>query len=507
MTATLTLVDVPIKKLIEHAVNVRNGSSQGFDDKSLDELANSILANGLLQPLKVHGNDDGKGVYQVIAGHRRLRAMQLLVERKDWKANVTVPCVVGDNADDGDATVQMLVENLQRVDISPMDEARGYRSLVDEHGYTQRELAEKVGKASGHITKRLALLTIDARFEAFIDKGTVTLEQAYEVSQLDDKQQKALLKKLLDQPSMAASSFEYAVNAATQTKKAKAAKATFDKALEKAMIETVDKLPEPRSDWIQIGSYDKSSLDDYKPAKSHVVVKSTNSWDPNRITVYRKKTKADIAKAQKQQEAADKAWAERAAERVEHMDPHQRWAHAEHEKTQTYREQLHAFGEQVDAALGNYILELAPKDAGKLAMAIVASLGFDQPRTSATRLGVSPITTNEDGSERDSWQFDYEGPLREWVGNDTAKLVKCWLAGAVKVSKVMDLGEFEPFRVLLTEAGVVTPERPVPEPEPWLNTETGEWSTEPHPEGEDQADDDYDEIEEIEIEVDTQYED
>lgn len=510
MTATLELLEIPVKKLIEHDSNVRNGSSQGFDDKSIDELADSILANGLLQPLKVHGNDDGKGIYQVIAGHRRLRACVRLIERKDWKANATIPCVVGDNADEGEATVQMLVENLQRVDISPLDEARGYRKLVDDHGYTQRQLAEQVGKASGHVTKRLALLTLDARFEDFITKGTVTLEVAYEISQLDDKAQKMLLKKLLDQPAISQSSFEYSVDMQTRTKKDKAAAAAFTKALDKAMIETVPEFPKnlERNDYIAVGGYDKDNLAEYKPAKGHIVTRGTDSYNSNRITVYRKRTKADVARITKENEQRQAEWAQRQAAYVETLDPHQRWERDEREKVSAYREGLSEFGDKVNDAVGTYILELAPKDAGKLALAIVASLALDQPRTSATRLAVSPVTTDADGAELNEWQFDYAGPLREWVGSDTTKLVKAWIAGAAKVSTVLELGEFEPLRAVLAEAGVEPPARPEPDPEPWLNKETGEWSTEPRPDDvEAEEADDYDELDEVEAEVDSQYDD
>lgn len=476
------LIHIPITKIIENPNNVRNGSSEGFDDKSLNELADSIFSVGLIEPLIVYGGDDG--TYQLLAGARRRRACGLLVETKRWKKTQTVPCLTrGARVSDGDQVMLALIENLQRVDISPMDEARGYRQLVDEHGWTQADLARSVGRASGHITKRLALLTIDPKFEAFIAKGTVTLETAYEISQLPEKKQKLLLKKLVDQGSISADSFEYSVRAATTDVKTQAAKVKFDKVLEKAMIEPVKEWPKgtDRNQYTQVGRFDASNIKDYKAARNHIAVR--DSYSPTSITVYRPRTKADLAKIAKQNEAWRVQRESQEQERVAEMNPHQLWERECRAQDDVYREQLNTFSAAVNNMTGDYVKELAPKDAGKLAMAMVASFALESAKAAATRLAIPPVTTDSEGNPLNEWDYDYETPLMEWVDGDVSKLVKVWIAGKLKADTIRTVKEFAPFVATLEEQGIVTPVRPERPAEPWINTESGEWSTDPHPEG------------------------
>ena len=129
-----------------------------FNSESLSQLADSIAANGLIQPIVVRESDDS-GFYQIIAGERRWRAAKMAGLSE-------VPVVVID-ADDKKTAEYALIENIQREDLSPVEEARGYRSLIDQFGLTQDQVAKQVGKSRAAITNTLRLLELP---EGILDK-------------------------------------------------------------------------------------------------------------------------------------------------------------------------------------------------------------------------------------------------------------------------------------------------------------------------------------------------
>ncbi len=121
-----------------------------FDKSALEELASSIKENGLLQPILVRETASGR--YQIIAGERRFRASKL--------AELTeIPAIVIDK-DDKKAAEISLIENIQREDLNPLEEALGYRALKEDYGMTQEELAERIGKSRSAIANALRLLDL-----------------------------------------------------------------------------------------------------------------------------------------------------------------------------------------------------------------------------------------------------------------------------------------------------------------------------------------------------------
>jgi ParB family chromosome partitioning protein len=139
-----------------------------FDDPGLDELSASIRDKGLLQPLVVRRVGDGR--YQLIAGERRLRAAQRAgLER--------VPIVVRD-ADDGEALELALVENLQRENLNPVEEARAYQRLCDEFGLSQEEIAQHVRKNRSTVTNSLRLLQLAPDVLGQVASGALTAGHA-----------------------------------------------------------------------------------------------------------------------------------------------------------------------------------------------------------------------------------------------------------------------------------------------------------------------------------------
>lgn len=139
-----------------------------FDEAALDELSASIREKGVLQPLVVRRVADGR--FQLIAGERRFRAAQ--------RAGLTwVPIVVRD-ADDGEALELALIENLQRENLNPIEEARAYERLANEFHLGQEEIARRVGKSRSAITNALRLLGLPAEVLAQLESGALSAAHA-----------------------------------------------------------------------------------------------------------------------------------------------------------------------------------------------------------------------------------------------------------------------------------------------------------------------------------------
>ena len=145
-----------------------------FDPTALAELEASIKGNGLLQPITVRRKGDS---YELIAGERRLRAVRNL----DWKE---VPAVVRD-FDDQTMLVLALVENLQRADLNPIEEARGYQRLLGEFSLTHQEVADAVGKDRSTITNLLRVLTLPDHVQQLVEAGKLSAGHARALAGMD----------------------------------------------------------------------------------------------------------------------------------------------------------------------------------------------------------------------------------------------------------------------------------------------------------------------------------
>jgi len=143
-----------------------------FDDSYIKELADSIKKSGVMQPIVVRPIDsETAGVkYEIIAGERRWRAAQMAGE-------YTIPAIIRE-VDDQQALELALIENVQRQDLNPLEEARGYQRLVDEFAYTQEELASTIGKSRSHIANLLRLLNLPEEVKNMIDKGQISMGHA-----------------------------------------------------------------------------------------------------------------------------------------------------------------------------------------------------------------------------------------------------------------------------------------------------------------------------------------
>lgn len=145
-----------------------NNPRKLFKQDELQDLARSLQEKGFLQPLVVRpmGNDQ----FELVAGERRWRAAQLAGLHE-------VPILVREFSD-GEALEIALIENIQRADLNPLEEARAYRQLMQEFQYTQQQLAESLGKSRSHIANTLRLLTLPEEVRARIDDGELTAGHA-----------------------------------------------------------------------------------------------------------------------------------------------------------------------------------------------------------------------------------------------------------------------------------------------------------------------------------------
>ena len=157
-----------------------------FDEVALQELADSIVEHGVIQPLTVR--ELSSGYYQIIAGERRWRAARL--------ANLSEVPVVIIEADDKKAMELALIENLQRSDLNPVEEALGYQSLIREYGLSQEDAAKRVGKSRPAVANALRLLNLCPEVLEKLREGALTAGHARAVLTLktDKKQQEAAQK-------------------------------------------------------------------------------------------------------------------------------------------------------------------------------------------------------------------------------------------------------------------------------------------------------------------------
>lgn len=139
-----------------------------FDEASLQDLADSIRRHGILQPLTVRKLSSG--YYQIIAGERRWRAARM--------AGLSEVPVLIIEADDRKAMELAMIENLQREDLNPIEEAEGYKALMEDYGLTQEEAAERVGKSRSNVANVLRLLNLSAPVRALLAKGVLSAGHA-----------------------------------------------------------------------------------------------------------------------------------------------------------------------------------------------------------------------------------------------------------------------------------------------------------------------------------------
>ncbi len=174
---------LPIESLEPGAFQPRTS----FDQEALDQLAESIRTHGVLQPLIVRADTHVEGKYEIIAGERRWRAAQ--------RAQLHELPVIVLELSNTQALEIALIENLQREDLDPVEEAQGYQRLMEEFGHTQEKLAEAMGKSRSHIANMVRILNLPNSVLNSVRKGELSVGHARALVPLDNPE--ALAKEIV----------------------------------------------------------------------------------------------------------------------------------------------------------------------------------------------------------------------------------------------------------------------------------------------------------------------
>jgi len=175
---------------VENIVANKHQPRRYFDEGDLQELADSIKEHGVLQPLVVRRADAEEGRFELIAGERRFRATKLL-------GLATVPVIVRDVEDENTLLELALIENIQRTDLNPIEEAEAYQSLISKFQYTQEQASTKLGKSRSSISNILRLLNLPEFVKQDLIKGTLSEGHARPLLRIADD--KSAIKDIRDE--------------------------------------------------------------------------------------------------------------------------------------------------------------------------------------------------------------------------------------------------------------------------------------------------------------------
>lgn len=179
------VIQIPIEDIIPNRYQPRIS----FDQKALEDLAKSIKQHGIIQPLVVRKIGDK---YEIIAGERRYKASQIA-------GLINVPAIVSEMSDQESAEVA-LIENVQREDLSAIEEARSYQNILDKGTMTQEDLAKKMGLSQSSVANKLRLLNLPEDVQKAVLDGKISERHARSLLQIDDKNvQNELLNRIIDE--------------------------------------------------------------------------------------------------------------------------------------------------------------------------------------------------------------------------------------------------------------------------------------------------------------------
>ncbi len=158
-----------------------------FDEDKLKELAGSIRANGVIQPLIVR---EGANGYELVAGERRWRASRLAGLK-------TVPCIIRD-FDDRQNAIVAIIENMQREDLNPIEEAKGLKSMTDKYGFTQEQISVSLGRSRTYITNSIRLLKLPEEIQEYVSSGQMSAAHGRTIINIPDRdKQKEIADKII----------------------------------------------------------------------------------------------------------------------------------------------------------------------------------------------------------------------------------------------------------------------------------------------------------------------
>ncbi len=172
----------------------RDQPRKDFDDESLQSLADSIIAHGVLQPIIVRENADFPGTYEIVAGERRWRAAKI--------AGLSEIPAINVDGDDLKIAQISLVENVQRENLNPVEEAFAYQALIERFGLTQEQLSKEVGRSRSAIANMLRLTDLPDEVLVLLKEGKITTGHARAILGLDDDDQMILLAQKTEEKNL-----------------------------------------------------------------------------------------------------------------------------------------------------------------------------------------------------------------------------------------------------------------------------------------------------------------
>jgi len=173
---------------IEFVVRNPNNPRREFSEDELNDLVASVREHGIIQPVVVREQVKQPGSYEIIAGERRWRAAQRA-------GLVEIPVIIR-NVDDKVALELAIIENVQRSDLNPIEEAAGYQKLIDDYSYTQADLGDVIGKSRSHVANTLRLLKLPARVQSMVSHGELSAGHARTLVTATDPE--ALARRIVD---------------------------------------------------------------------------------------------------------------------------------------------------------------------------------------------------------------------------------------------------------------------------------------------------------------------
>lgn len=218
LSSTVETGDNGIKKIpLEEIIPKSDQPRKDFNDETLNDLAKSIETNGVIQPILLRKRDDK---YEIIAGERRYRASQIAKLKE-------IPAIIVD-ADDEDAAKLALVENIQREDLNPIEEAMAYKQLMEEFDLRQEDLANAIGKSRTYITNTVRLLKLDDRVIEHLYKGNLTTGHGKVLLGIKDKDEQVKLAEKIIATGLNVRETESEVKKSKEKKKPKKEKPRKD---------------------------------------------------------------------------------------------------------------------------------------------------------------------------------------------------------------------------------------------------------------------------------------
>lgn len=242
---------------------------KNFDDTSLQELASSISESGVIQPIIVQKKNGG---YRIVAGERRWRAARI--------AGLTVIPAIVRELSDRETMVQALLENLQREDLNPIEEAYAMQNLLKTHKLTQEQLAKKLGKPRATIANTMRLVNLDDSLQEYIRRGDLSEGHAKVILSLKDKEDQKMAAEMILQKEMNVRQAEIYVKKILEAKEnPEAPKAVElpDERVSLSVKEVETKLKK------QLGSRVKLKLTDRSVGKGKIVIEYKDYDDLDRL--------------------------------------------------------------------------------------------------------------------------------------------------------------------------------------------------------------------------------